>query len=223
VHEVEGRAKRRRRLVRAAAVAAFLGGGLLFWADRTVAAAGEGRIHDVDSAPRADIALVLGTSPATDGRTNSFFEARLDAAAALWRAGTVRGFLLSGDNSRGTYDEPSCMRDGLVARGVPVEALTCDFAGRSTLDSIGRAGPVFGQRRVLLVSQRFHLERALYLARAAGLEADGVAAADAARPFHFRARVRETFARAKAVLDVALGRTPWVLGPRVEVALAPPR
>ena len=213
------RVRQRRRLLAAAAAAALLGGGLLLWADATVAAAGEGRIHTVDAAPSADVALVLGTSPGAGGRGNDFFENRLDTAAALWRSGRVRGFLLSGDNSREGYDEPSSMRDGLVARGVPASAVTCDFAGRSTLDSIGRAGPVFGQRRVLLVSQRFHLERALYLARAAGLEAEGVAASDARRRFHLPVRLRETLARAKAVLDVALDRRPWILGPRVEVAL----
>jgi SanA protein len=79
---------------------------------------------------------------------------------------------------------------------------------------------VFGVRRVLVVSQRFHLERALYLARSFGLEAEGVAAADASLPFHLRTRVRETFARSKAVLDVALGTGAWVLGPPVEVRLA---
>lgn len=213
-------AARKRVMLVALALLAALTASVLT-ADRVVSAAGTGHIYSVVSAvPKADVALVLGTNPKPRGRRNPFYEARLNAAAALFQAGTVRGLLVSGDNSRKTYDEPSAMKADLVARGVPAEFITCDFAGFSTLDSIKRAGPVFGQRRVIVVSQRFHLERALFLAKAAGLEADGYAAADAPFRWRLRVRSRELLARLKAVLDVAVNRSPKFLGKREEVNLA---
>lgn len=212
---------RRRRWRRAALAAALILGLAVLGADRLVAAAGEGRIHDSVSGVRpADVALVLGTSPTTRGRPNAFFEARMDAAAALFRAGVVRGVLVSGDNSVPGYDEPTSMRAALVARGVPAEFIACDYAGFSTLDSVLRAEAVFGLSRVVVVSQRFHLERALYLARAAGIDAEGLAAEDAPAPWQARARARESFARVKAVLDAWTGRGPRFLGPRERVNLA---
>ncbi|MCK6478993.1 MAG: YdcF family protein [Planctomycetes bacterium] len=215
------RRSRRRRIAVAAAIAFGSAAALLLAADRVVAAAGRGRIaEDPTAVAPADVALVLGTGPLHRGAPNPFFEARLDAAAALFRAGTVRGILVSGDHGRIGYDEPTAMRDGLVARGVPAACITRDFAGFSTLDSVLRAGPVFGLRRVVIVSQRFHLERALYLARSAGLDARGIAAADAPAPWQARVRAREALARAKAVAEVALGTGPRFLGPRETVALA---
>lgn len=211
---------RRRRVVAAILGLVALGSVALLVVDGAISAAASDRIGESPENLRAaDVALVLGTGPTTAGRPNGFFEARMDAAAALFREGVVRGLLVSGDNSRADYDEPSAMRDALVARGVPREFITCDYAGFSTLDSVRRAGPVFGQARVIIVSQRFHLERALYLASASGLEAEGFVAADVDRRWHWRARLREVLARGKAVLDVLLDRGPRFLGEREEVAL----
>jgi SanA protein len=213
----------RKRLVLGAAGAVLIGATLVFLCDLVVSAAGSGRIFiAVHALPQADVALVLGTTPRVAGRRNPFYEARLDAAADLFRSGVVRGLLVSGDNSRKAYDEPSCMKADLVARGIPSEFITCDFAGFSTLDSIKRAGPVFGQERVILVSQRFHLERALFLAKSAELEADGYAAQDAPFSWQLRVRSREALARVKAVLDVLLDRQPRFLGEREVVNLAVP-
>jgi SanA protein len=171
--------------------------------------------------PPADVALVLGSSRMlADGRVNYFYTARLDAAAELFRLGKVRGIVVSGDNSRSDYDEPTSMKADLVACGVPERFITCDYAGFSTLDSVRRVSRVFGQRRVVVVSQRFHVERALVLARRDGLEAHGCAAADAACWWQVRVRLREVLARGKAVLDVALRREAKFLGPREPVRLA---
>lgn len=194
---------------------------VVWWADRHVASAGAGRIHAVlENVPKSDVALVLGTIPKVRGQSNPFYEARLDAAASLFRSGKVRGILVSGDNSRKDYDEPTWMKEDLILRGVPSAFITCDFAGFSTLDSIKRAGPVFGQSRVVLVSQRFHLERALFLAKSAGLDASGFVAKDAPVQWQVRVRSREALARVKALVDVVCDRQPKFLGKRENVTLA---
>jgi SanA protein len=195
----------------------FLGG-----AEWAVQRAALGRVYStVDGLPPADVALVLGTANTlADGRPNLFYTARIALAAELFRAGKVRGLIVSGDNSRSDYDEPSMMKADLVASGVPERFVTCDYAGFSTLDSVRRVSRVFGQHRVIVVSQRFHVERALFLARRDKLDAIGCAAADAARWWQVRVRLREVLARGKAVLDVGLGRGPMFLGPRESVALA---
>ena len=106
--------------------------------------------HSADIA-RRDVALVLGTSPRVGGGANPFFEGRMDAAAALWHEGKARHFLLSGDNSHRGYDEPTAMRAAMLSRGVPSEAITLDYAGFRTLDSLVRAREVFGQSRLIIV------------------------------------------------------------------------
>ena len=129
---------------------------------------------DVARLPAADVALVLGTAPiGPEGGPNVYFVHRLDAAAALWKAGKVKYFIVSGST-----DEPAAMRAGLVERGVPAAAIYDDPAGYRTWDSVLRARDVYGQKRLVIVSQRFHLSRALFLARHAGIEAWGFEARD---------------------------------------------
>ncbi len=208
----------RRLGVAALAGAAVFLAGAECWVQRSSAGA---IYEDGDGLPPAGVALVLGTARnLADGRANAFYGPRLDTAAALFHAGKVRGILVSGDNSRADYSEPDDMKADLVARGVPARFITCDYAGFSTLDSIQRANRVFGQERVVLVSQRFHLERALFLARADGLDASGCAAAQAPLGWKIRVRLREVLARGKAVLDVVSGRGARYLGPREPVQLA---
>src|SRR5690242_584658 len=124
---------------------------------------------DPERLPDVDVALVLGTAPiGPEGGPNRYFERRLDAAAALWRMRKVKYLLLSGDRRGTDYDEPTAMRAGLMARGVPAEAIYCDFAGVRTHDSIIRAHEIFGQKRLIVVSQHFHAARALFLAHDEG-------------------------------------------------------
>jgi SanA protein len=189
------------------------------WAVQRAAA---GRVYArPDEIPPADVALVLGTSRTlADGRANYFYTARLDVAAELFRLGKVRGVIVSGDNSRSDYSEPDDMKADLVARGVSARFITCDYAGLRTLDSVRRVSRVFGQRRAIVVSQRSHVERALFLARADGLEMTGCAAAAAPRWWQVRQRLREVLARGAAVVDVSLGRGPKYLGKPEPVCLA---
>lgn len=127
--------------------------------------------------PPVDTALVLGTAPyGVGGQRERTLSWRLDTAAGLWHGGAVERFIVSGIRIGDDYDEAAVMRDELVARGVPGKAIELDQHGNRTWDSIARARYVFGQRRLLIVSQPDHLARALFLARHIGIEAWGVPA-----------------------------------------------
>ncbi|MBS0412715.1 MAG: YdcF family protein, partial [Proteobacteria bacterium] len=153
--------------------------------------------------PAMDVALVLGAAPiGPEGGPNRYFEYRLDAAAELWKRGKVKYLLVSGDNRRPDYDEPTAMRDGLVKRGVPAAAIYRDFAGVRTRDSMLRARQVFGQTRLIVVSQRFHLARALFLARESGQEAWGFEARDVARAYSLLTELRRYPSALRAYWDV---------------------
>jgi len=183
----------------------------------------EDRVHDrlVELKP-APVALVLGTSPRYAREPNPFYLARIKAAQELFTAGKVAGILVSGDNRRSDYNEPARMKADLVRAGVPAEFITMDFAGFRTLDSIARAKSVFRQERVIIVSQRFHAQRALFLAEHYGLDADAYVADEPPLNWRIRVRVREVFARALACLDVwILNRRPHFLGPAEPVRLRP--
>ena len=189
------------------------------WADRHVGQAAAGRMFDnLDDLPKRDVALVLGTSKYANGRINTFYAARIRAAAELYQSGKVDGILVSGDNGRDDYNEPAQMKADLVALGVPAEHITSDYAGFRTLDSIYRAGDVFGLQSYTIVSQGFHVERALYLAAQRHHDAVGYLAYSPPGYWGARVRAREVLARAKAVLDVeVLRKGPKFLGDAVQV------
>jgi SanA protein len=176
----------------------------------STAGAVAGGVEEVAPKP---VALLLGTARSTAaGRPNQFYHARIDAAAALFHSGRVHGILVSGDNATRWYNEPIAMQKDLIAAGVPAEFITLDYAGFRTLDSVIRAKEVFGQERIVIVSQRFHAERAIFLARHYGIDASGLAAADPESPGLMKVRAREVLARVAAVLDIVTGRDPKFLG-----------
>ena len=179
--------------------------------------------QEVAQVPIHDVALVLGCSPKIGSRPNRFFEYRMDAAAALYQAGRVKAFIVSGDHGTRQYDEPTAMKEALVARSVPADAVYLDHAGFRTLDSVVRAQRIFGQSAFVIVSQRFHNERALFLAEAHGLKAVGYDAADVPTHQSLRTTVREYLARVKAVLDVKVFNTqPKFDGPPVVITQGGP-
>lgn len=189
-------------------------GGLAF-CDWHVAGASGGLVYsDVASTPRREVALVLGAAKyVQDGRVNAFYWARIKAAAELFKAGKVRGIVVSGDNGRVDYDEPTQMKADLVALGVPAEFVTCDYAGFRTLDSVHRLERVFQQSDYIVVSQEFHVRRALYIAGDRGHNAVGLAVWTPGGYSGAKVRLREVLARAKAVLDVhILDTAPKYLG-----------
>lgn len=212
-----------KRVVLATALVAALvamAGAFVLWADRHVAQAGAGRIFGkLDDLPHREVAVVLGTSKYANGRLNGFYAGRIRAAAELYHRGKVDGILVSGDNGSQDYNEPAQMKADLVALGVPAEHITADYAGFRTLDSIYRAGDVFGLRSYVVVTQAFHLPRALYLADQKGHDAIGYVAYGPGGYWGQRVRAREVLARAQAVLDVQiLGRGPRFLGEPVQVS-----
>lgn len=146
--------------------------------------------------------LLLGTSKFYSGGINPFYEARIEAAADLYHAGHVDKLLASGDNSTPFYNEPEMMFDDLVALGVPESAIVQDGGGVRTLTSVRRLSTEYDQAEVIIISQRFHVERALYQAHAAGIDAQGFAAQDAPRSWHIRVRLREVLARVSAMIDI---------------------
>lgn len=175
---------------------------------------------EVADVPPARVAMVLGTSRYTvSGGNNLFFVYRMDAAAQLFHAGRVQKVLVSGDNSTSSYDEPNGMRSALMDRGVPASAIVLDYAGFRTFDSVVRTKKVFGQDEFVIVSQRFHLQRAIFIARSMGIKATGFQAKDPAlRRSRIKVLVREFFARGKAILDCYILNTqPKFLGKKENI------
>lgn len=192
----------------------------IYHLDRSMSYDAVSRIYtDVSKVPVKKAALLLGTGKYFHGRENYFYTYRIEAAAALFKAGKVKAIVISGDNGHKNYDEPSTMREDLVKAGVPKQYITLDYAGFRTLDSIVRAEAIFDLHDYIIVSQTFHLERALYIAKAKGQEAIGFAAKDlnytlAAK----KMKIREYLARTKAFLDVhVLSTNPKFYGKKEKV------
>ena len=153
--------------------------------------------------PDVEVALVLGAAPiGPEGGPNRYLVYRLDAAAALWRAGKVKRLIVSGDKRPPDYDEPAAMAAGLIERGVPAEAIVRDELGVRTLASVQRAETAFGQKRMIVVSQRFHLSRAIFLARERDIEAWGFEARDVVRAYSILTELRRYPSALRAYIDV---------------------
>ncbi|HEU5290490.1 MAG TPA: ElyC/SanA/YdcF family protein [Cyclobacteriaceae bacterium] len=174
-----------------------------------------------DQLPDHRVALVLGTShKTTAGLPNQFFEKRMDTAAELYKGGKIDHFILSGDNRSKFYNEPVEMRKALINRGVPASAITLDFAGLRTLDSVVRSKEVFGQSKIIIITQPFHSYRALFISDYYNIEAVAVGASDPDLEISFKVRIREYFARTKAVLDLYVLKTnPRFLGKKEEIVI----
>jgi len=208
----------RRRILLTLAGAVLAAPLAVLVANLVVLLGGSDRVEVAD-APHAQAALVLGAQVAPDGRLSTMLRDRLARAAELYHAGKVDKVLASGDHGTAGYDEVNAMKRALVAAGVPERDVFTDHAGFDTWDSVVRAREVFGVASALVVTQGFHLPRAVWLARRAGLEAHGVAADQHAygASTNRRNAVREVLARVKAVADVVTGRDPRHLGPRIPI------
>lgn len=190
-------------LVSSLLVIGLLGTGIIAYANLAPVWVSRGRIHDcVSEVSQFKVALVFGTTPKIGERENLYFRYRIAAAEKLWKAGKVETIIVSGDNRTRYYNEPLMMRQALIERGIPDERIVSDYAGLRTLDSVIRAKKIFGTDKVLFVSQRFHVRRAIYLAKANGIDAYGFAARDVESSAGFKTRLREVGARVKMWLDV---------------------
>jgi len=159
--------------------------------------------------PNAETALVLGTSKyLRNGKPNDFFKYRMEAAHDLYAGDKVNEILLSGDHHSKRYNEPQSMKVSLKERGIPEEVILLDPAGFRTFDSVIRAKELLGNRKIVIVSQQFHVERALFIARAKGMQAYGFIAYDSNDPVsNVTVKIREAYARVLTLLDLYLLET----------------
>ncbi len=179
-----------------------------------------GLLYDnVGEIPYRKTALLLGTNKyVSKGNINFFYKNRIDAAAQLFYSGKVKQFILSGDNANMSYNEPRMMKKDLVALGIPDSVLFLDYAGFRTLDAVVRAKKIFGQDSVIVVSQKFHNTRAIFLAQyfnlnTIGFNAKFISFSDSPKTF-----IREYFARVIAFFDVKMFYTqPKFLGKKEQM------
>ena len=171
--------------------------------------------------PENAVGLVLGANPFMTGkRHNPYFDNRISAAVELYKKGKVKHLLVSGDNHKYGYNEPEEMQKALMAQGVPESAITLDFAGFRTLDSVVRSKKVFQQNKITILSQRFHNHRAVFIASRYGIDAVAYNAADAFPGVNTKTNWREYLARCKAVLDLyVLRKKPKFLGEKIEILI----
>jgi len=172
------------------------------------------RLRTVADAPSEPVAVVFGAG-LDQGKPSPYLAHRLDAALALYRSGKVRALLVTGDNGHVGYDEPDAMRTYLIEHGVPSDRVVRDYAGFDTWDSCSRAHRIFGVDRAVLVSQEFHIRRAVALCEAAGVNAYGVGVDEPHDATWYASGVRELPAAVKALYDVVFTPDPDLLGPQV--------
>lgn len=185
--------------------------------DRTIKKHTASKVYtEVGIIPVNKVGLVLGTSPKLkNGNNNLYFDYRILAAVELYKAGKIKYILISGDNRREDYNEPEEMKKALMQKGIPEKSIYLDYAGFRTLDSVVRAKEVFGQNRLTIISQRFHNERAIYLAEKNGINAIGYNAKDVNAYSGLKTNIRELFARVKMFIDLATDKQPHFLGEKI--------
>ncbi|VXB73200.1 SanA/YdcF family protein [Maribacter litoralis] len=173
---------------------------------------------DISSTPKNRVGLVLGTSnKLTNGSPNPYYTYRIDATKALYNAGKIEFILVSGDNGSIYYNEPDTFKKDLVKAGIPEHVIFLDYAGFRTLDSMFRAKFIFGLDDVTVISQKFHNERAIYIAKQKGLNAIGFNAQDVSTSQGLKVQFREYLARVKVFIDMLLNTQPKFYGTTVEI------
>lgn len=173
---------------------------------------------EVNKIPTKKVGVLLETSKLLkSGNPNLYFSYRIDAAVKLFQSGKIEFIIVSGDNSNEFYNEPLDMKNALVEKGIPEDKIILDYAGFRTLDSIIRAKEVFGQTTFTIISQKFHNERAIYLAKRNGIDAIGFNAKEVVQYGGFLTKVRETFARNKVFIDLLLNKAPKYLGEKIVI------
>lgn len=173
---------------------------------------------DIEQIHKNKVGLVLGTSKySVRGGINLYFQYRIDATVELFKKGKIDFILVSGDNSTNSYNEPKHFQEELIKRGIPADKIFLDYAGFRTLDSILRAKKVFGLTSFTVISQKFHNERAIYIANHQDMEVIGYNAKDVPQNYSIKTVVREYLARIKAVLDQLMDKQPKFLGETIEI------
>jgi SanA protein len=198
----------------------LLAGGLaILLCDKRVQTAAVGKTYnEAAKTPFNRVGLLLGTSKyLAGGRENQYYNYRIVAALELLQACRIDYLVISGDNSRPEYNEPGMMRADLMAAGIDSNRLYLDYAGFRTFDSIIRLREIFSQHAVTVISQKFHNERALYIAQREGIKAIAYNAKDVSKAAGFKTQLREKGARVKVFLDYLLGAEPHFLGEKIAI------
>jgi SanA protein len=183
-----------------------------------IAGSEDSLFSDVASIPFRKVGLVLGANKNAFGGKNLFFEYRIEAATELFKAGKIKHILVSGDNHIDSYDESTDMKNALVERGIPDSCITLDFAGFRTFDSVVRCMEIFGQSGFTIISQKFHNERAVYIANHFGADAIGFNAAEVPQNYSLKTKIREHFSKFKCILDLyVLKSQPKFLGSKEKI------
>lgn len=209
------------RIKKLLSVLAGLAAGLILAAmaaDVYVAKAGTRNIYsEVGDLPRAQTVLVLGAAVWRNGRMSDVFHDRAAVALDVYRQGLVKKILVSGDHSRGDYDEVNIAKNFFLKNGVPGDDIFVDYAGFDTYDSIYRAKSIFQVESMIVSTQEFHLPRAMYLAQRLGIEASGIKADLRSYNLGFYNVLRENAARAKAFWDISANTGPKFLGDPIPI------
>jgi len=211
--------KRKRKFIIYILISIAIVFALTTWANITVYQTAKRFISDdMANVKPNNVGLLLGTSRnLKNGAKNDFFFNRIDAAVELFKGGKIRNIIISGDNSKADYNEPTDMKAELVKNGIPDSLIYLDYAGFRTLDAVVRARDIFGQNSFIVISQKFHNERAVYLARKFGIDAFGYNAKEVQAYKGFKTKLREFFARDKMFLDLLFGVKPKFLGEKIIV------
>lgn len=192
---------------------------ILFSCNRIIKKATKNRTYwSIQDIPKNRVGLVLGTSnKLVGGGSNPYYTNRIKATLELYNAGKIDYVLVSGDNGSQYYNEPNVFKIDLVKGGIPAERIFLDYAGFRTLDSMVRAKAIFGLDHVTIISQKFHNERAIYLAEKKGLHAIGFNADGISLNQGLKVQIREYFARVKVFIDLALNTQPKFFGDKIEI------
>jgi SanA protein len=174
--------------------------------------------NDVNAVPHNKVGVILGTSKyLKSGQKNMYFFNRIAAVVELFKAHKIDYIVISGDNSRNTYNEPADMQNELIKHGVPKDKIYLDYAGFRTYDSLIRMNKIFGQKSFTIISQEFHNRRAIYIAKRLDLNVVGFNAEDVSAYSGFKTNVREKFARVKVFIDFLVKKEPRFLGEKIEI------
>jgi SanA protein len=183
-----------------------------------IRAADRYNFSDINKIPAQKVGLLLGTSKFTNGnRINLFYKYRIEAAVKLYKAGKIKYILISGDNGTKSYNEPKTIKADLIANGIPEDKIVLDYAGFRTYDSVIRAKKVFGQNSFIVISQEFHNQRAIYIARKNKIKGYAFAAKNVGASYGRKTMLREYFAKVKAYLDVLFNKEPKFLGDHIKI------
>ncbi|MCL5245772.1 YdcF family protein [Cellulophaga sp. 20_2_10] len=181
-------------------------------------ATSEKNYDDVIAIPHNKVGLVLGTTnKLVNGSPNPYYVHRINATIALYNAKKIDFVLVSGDNGSIYYNEPDTFKRALVKQGIPAEKIFLDYAGFRTLDSMVRAHLIFGLDSVTVISQKFHTERAIYIANNKGLKAIGFNAKDLEGKAGLKVKTREYLARVKVFIDILLNTEPKFYGNKITI------